>query len=162
MEEHTCKRCGHVSSTKSNYVRHIKRICSAPVEDITQFDLFRKLCEAKRKRGSCPHCDQKFNTRSNLGKHVRGCKRRPEVILREDYELLANKVRECEINNNSATTTNNTNNGTINNIVKKKANIYERIDNVFLYLSSRCALCSQLCSSPLLCCYVIYRLSPRT
>jgi hypothetical protein len=77
------------------------------------------MCEAKRKRGSCPHCDQKFNTRSNLGKHVRVCKRRPEVILREDYELLANKVRELEINNNGATTTNNTNNGTINNIVKE-------------------------------------------
>ena len=124
MSENICKRCGHASTSKCNYVRHLKRMRTCPplLEDISPTDILLDICvkqNIKENAVSCPHCEQKFNTKSNLGKHVLVCKKRPEVITREDFDMLAKKVRELEIAKQQqvATTTNNTNtnNGTINN-----------------------------------------------
>lgn len=123
MDEHMCKRCGHVSTTKGNYVRHLKRMrtCPAHLNDILQSDLLSQICikqNVKKDAVCCRHCNQKFNTISNLGKHVKVCKKRNEVTV-EDFEVLVCKVRELENVKPVAATTNNTNYGTINNIVIK-------------------------------------------
>lgn len=125
--KYRCCRCGHISATRTNLIIHFKRMRTCPplLEDILTTDLLRDICVKKNVKEdavSCPHCEQKFNTKSNLGKHVLVCKERPEVISREDFEMLADKVRDLEIAKEQqvATTTNNTNsnntnNGTINN-----------------------------------------------
>jgi hypothetical protein len=81
MEEttntHACRRCGYDTCTKSNLIRHLKRInsCHATHEDIAVETYLKELThkEYNEKTYDCEKCGRRFNSRSNKSRHKKIC-----------------------------------------------------------------------------------------
>jgi hypothetical protein len=79
-----CKRCLHITSTKSNLLSHLRNKKPCPVEeneggiDIQVQSYIDELLTPKQpKNYACPHCDSRFSYNQSMNKHIRGCKNNP-------------------------------------------------------------------------------------
>lgn len=117
-----CRRCGHVSSCKSNLMKHLRRKvpCLPMKEDISIEDMVSNLTakEYNDVTYDCSHCGKRFNTRQSKSRHMQICKAKKDIdtdksqinkLIQEVEEL---KRRIGEVSNNNVV---NINNGTVNN-----------------------------------------------
>lgn len=73
----TCKRCGYEACTKSNLVRHLRKVrtCKATNNDISVIDYIKELThkEYNDKTYDCDKCGKRFNSRGNKSRHKKIC-----------------------------------------------------------------------------------------
>lgn len=143
-EKYICKRCNISFNIKSHLKSHLQRknICKFIDNDIDVEILLEELYDRKlnEKTFNCEYCDMKFNHSSNKSRHKRICKKRPldEIEeLKQEIDILKNKVIDLQTNNNVIITNNiiNNNNNIINNniILNSFGNeTYDHITDEFL------------------------------
>lgn len=115
--EFSCKRCGHVSSTKSNLLKHLRRKtpCEPTVENVSIVDLLAEVThrEYNEHTWNCEHCERRFNSYQNRWRHMKTCKSVPTpASLTDEIQQLRARIDELEKNRggNNITNNNNTNN----------------------------------------------------
>lgn len=123
-----CGRCGHVSTTKSNLLQHLrkKKECeptlSSRNRDEYISDLLKK--EYNEVTYACSFCEKQFNTFQSKYRHQKTCKQRVVqekteskdiacelATLREKVALLEEQLKSHCVN-----ITNNTHNGNVNHV----------------------------------------------
>lgn len=131
MSIHTCERCGHESTSKSNLLKHLRRKtpCESLLSTKTPEEIIKELLPEKEynaKTYQCVYCCAKFNSSPNKYRHQRICKKKPSETdavdettkqMQKEIELLKKQVQSLQSAKEHRTVNNNTNNGTINNIV---------------------------------------------
>jgi hypothetical protein len=116
----TCKRCGHLSSTKGNLIQHLhsKKECLVRNENITRDELIQTLQkkEYKTETTTCSSC-KKTLSKSQIARHNKICPKREKVIqmTTQDLEELTQKIKNEVINEMKALGIGTMNTGTINN-----------------------------------------------
>jgi hypothetical protein len=74
----SCKRCGHESSSKSNLLKHLRRVtpCIDTNDTISIDDYIKELLhkDYNEKTYDCQHCEKKFNKYQNRHRHLKTCK----------------------------------------------------------------------------------------
>lgn len=127
-QEWVCKRCFHLTSTKSNLLSHLRNAkpCKVDVEkggeDIVVKTYIEQLLEPKKpKKYACPHCDARFSYTQSRNKHIKDCKRNPSNNNKDDKDKLIEELQariqsyEQQLQGQSSNATyNQTNNATIN------------------------------------------------
>lgn len=119
---YSCDRCGHKSSRKGDLVKHLERkvVCPAIKSNSSPEQLLKELKKNKHVPGEpyvCEFCDKSFNDKSNMYRHKKICKERPQNDIKEMFKDLQENLSQqiqAALNANN-TTNNNTQNNTMNN-----------------------------------------------
>lgn len=128
MTSWDCKRCGHIATTKSNLLQHLRRKkpCNCIIQDIDVSVYIEELLkrEIDGKTYDCDWCGKQYTCWQNRSRHKKTCKKKPSDTINESDEIkiMKSKIDELEriIKESRGTThytMNNTNNGTINNYI---------------------------------------------
>ena len=95
--EWKCKRCSHISSSKSNLLKHLrnKTPCNVTRENILIIDYITELLkkEYNDKTYDCPNCNAKFNAYQNRHRHLKTCKEKKN----SHQETPNDETRLCEV-----------------------------------------------------------------
>lgn len=86
-----CPRCHHVTTNKSNYIRHLERKipCKAKYEDIPLSQLLDKYSkQSQDKHFKCRYCDKMFAFKPNRSRHMRTC---------TNKEIETNKTTQTDV-----------------------------------------------------------------
>lgn len=114
-----CSRCGHISTTKSNLLKHLRRKtpCMPSENDIGVDLCIKELLKQdyNEKTYDCEYCDKKFNTWQSKSRHQKVCRCKP-LENHHELETMRQKVVELEKKIENASTYTMNNNGIINNI----------------------------------------------
>lgn len=96
-EQWICKRCLHITSTKSNLLSHLrnKKRCSVEenkggIDVQVQAYIDELLTPKHPKTYACPHCDSRFSYNQSMNKHIRGCKNNPANDISSTQEDTKN------------------------------------------------------------------------
>jgi hypothetical protein len=125
-EDLSCRRCGHVVTTRSNLFQHLRRknVCQPLFDDISPTELLDELLTEKKKLKTvqCAHCDAMFTTRQARHVHMKTCAKRYTVndaITKNTIDELVEKKLQSMMCNHTV----NINNGTINNNINNHIHI---------------------------------------
>lgn len=156
-----CERCGHVSSRKGDLMKHLEKMipCSPTKSDITREDIIKKIKKVKVNTDNgyeCIHCNKLFHDKSNMYRHKKICKKKPNdnVIvnnnsdelkcLQEQVNTLILEVQKLkDINNTLQLELKKENDGKLNMFeeallyVPKDEGFFQRILEAFLKGSHR-------------------------
>lgn len=115
-----CIRCGHVFSTKSNLLQHLRRKkpCPSDLEDVDVKEYIELLlAKSSDNKFKCRHCNKEFSANQNRYRHEKTCSKKMEASsdsfeqLKKEIDTLKKELAEVRDSKKST----NTNNGTINN-----------------------------------------------
>ena len=97
MLQWKCRRCSHISSSKSNMLKHLrnKTPCKVTGEAIEVADYIAELLkkEYNDKTYDCPNCNAKFNAYQNRHRHLKTCKEKKN----SHQETPNDETRLCEV-----------------------------------------------------------------
>ncbi len=114
---YTFSRCGYNAKLKHHLVNHLKRKneCDCILSNISREEILKSFDKIyNEKTYDCEFCGRKFNSSGNKSKHKNLCKKKNDIIQRNNNEIQYNNTQNNNITNN--TTINNINNGVVNNI----------------------------------------------
>lgn len=90
-----CQRCGHIASTKSNLLKHLrkKNECPPSHKDILRTLQIEELLhrDYNEHTYNCNYCDKPFNTWQNKSRHHKICKKRGKE---SETDELKSKIEE--------------------------------------------------------------------
>lgn len=99
-QEWICKRCFHITSTKSNLLSHLRNAkpCNVDVEkggeNIAMTLYIEQLLEPKKPRKfSCPHCDARFSYTQSRNKHIKNCKYNLDTNKKDEKDKLIEELQ---------------------------------------------------------------------
>lgn len=132
---HTCRRCGHTSTTKTNLLKHLRRKnkCETVNEDIDVNEYIELLLKKEYKdvTYSCDFCESKFNTYQSRWRHHKVCKQRANMDKKDKEILLLKKeLEDLKAKMNITNITNNTTQINIQNNITLKDFGHENISHL--------------------------------
>lgn len=116
MQEYICARCGHTSTDKSNFIRHMKKkkVCPPVYQDISREEVLKNLNSTKELNFACRYCSKGFGCSSSKYRHEKACF--IELKMKKEIDELKTRldIVETQRQNQSSNNTNNINNGNLN------------------------------------------------
>lgn len=116
--EYKCKRCGYLTTSKSNLMSHFKRktpcdpvLCTVSIQELKD-EL--NVPRTKQTTFDCEYCGKQCKTRQGRWNHKQTCNERTPLVdkLLEEIKLL--KIEKATHVTNNTTNNNTTNNNQIN------------------------------------------------
>lgn len=97
MAAYTCKRCGYSTDVKHALIRHWKRkiLCAPTLEDLPVDIMIQELLSTNANvTFSCSFCQRRFNNKSNMYKHAKICKKKPNELelIKQEIQTLKSKL----------------------------------------------------------------------
>ena len=102
MSDYLCPRCGHLSTTKSNFKVHLlrKKICPPINSDISIEEIFEQIkipSDKFSKNYSCIHCNKKYSYLSGLSAHCKICPEKSNIS--EKIKELTAIIEQIKLEN---------------------------------------------------------------